>query len=592
MNLADITKTMLLAGLLSIAATSITFAQVNQEFESGSRGEEANDCWFFLGFDVKPRPNNFNEATFGEHVGRSQQLPDNIQGSRILATPWISFDGSGTIQFVHRMNSLSTELEIYTYEKDAADTIKVATITSTPTAANESIGITWSGVHKIIFRAIPKPNYFQRRLFIDNIVIDGEDVADRSTNPGNGLCDCIPMNNNQDPIANDDTGIDITNSTTAIIDVLLNDSDPDDDALTITSVNTTTTNGTVRIVNKQIEYTANDNYTGTDSFTYTIEDGQGGQATATVTVNVLKGNTQPTVSTVTLTSQEDQVVYFTQQDFEDSYQDADQDPLTEIIIISLPNDGVLLLGSDTVQIGDRVALVDTERLMFIPENNFFGEATFQWNGSDGTSYADQGDQVIITIVPVNDTPVAQNSEMTTIAQQIVTDNLLKYASDIEQDALTISTTLVEKPQGTVTIQPDGSYTYQASLGFFGTDTFMYELCDAGNPSACTEATVTILVEKMPLAISEGFSPNGDDNNEAWYIRGIEFFPSNVVSVFNRWGNLVYRANGYDNVNERWDGRATRGLVVSDSELPFGTYYYTIDLGDGSKLRKGYLVLQR
>ncbi len=93
-----------------------------------------------------------------------------------------------------------------------------------------------------------------------------------------------------------------------------------------------------------------------------------------------------------------------------------------------------------------------------------------------------------------------------------------------------------------------------------------------------------------LAISEGFSPNGDGNNETWYIRGITCYPNNEVTVYNRWGSLVYQTAAYDNVTRRWNGRTQGGALASNRGLPFGTYYFIVNLGDGSPLRKGYVVV--
>ena len=93
-----------------------------------------------------------------------------------------------------------------------------------------------------------------------------------------------------------------------------------------------------------------------------------------------------------------------------------------------------------------------------------------------------------------------------------------------------------------------------------------------------------------FAISQGFSPNGDGNNEFWYIRGIECFPSNEVAVYNRWGGLVYRTIGYDNTTRRWNGQTQGGALASNRGLPFGTYYYIVNRGDGGPLHKGYVIV--
>ena len=90
-------------------------------------------------------------------------------------------------------------------------------------------------------------------------------------------------------------------------------------------------------------------------------------------------------------------------------------------------------------------------------------------------------------------------------------------------------------------------------------------------------------------IPEGFSPNGDGVNDLIIIRGIDYYPQNSIVIYNRWGIKVYEASPYKN---DWDGRSMRGLRVGGDELPVGTYFYLLDLGDGSKVIKGTFYLNR
>jgi gliding motility-associated-like protein len=55
-----------------------------------------------------------------------------------------------------------------------------------------------------------------------------------------------------------------------------------------------------------------------------------------------------------------------------------------------------------------------------------------------------------------------------------------------------------------------------------------------------------------------------------------------VSIFNRWGNTVFETTNYHNLNNAWDGKV-KGTVV-----PNGTYFYVINLNDGSEPKKGWL----
>lgn len=87
-----------------------------------------------------------------------------------------------------------------------------------------------------------------------------------------------------------------------------------------------------------------------------------------------------------------------------------------------------------------------------------------------------------------------------------------------------------------------------------------------------------------LKIYNEFSPNDDGQNDTFYIDCITQYPDNQLEVFNRWGNLVYHKKGYDNT---WDGKADG----SAKTLPEGTYFYVLDLGNGSAKKSGWLYLK-
>jgi gliding motility-associated-like protein len=92
-----------------------------------------------------------------------------------------------------------------------------------------------------------------------------------------------------------------------------------------------------------------------------------------------------------------------------------------------------------------------------------------------------------------------------------------------------------------------------------------------------------------ISIPNGFSPNGDGVNDLFVISGISKYPNNKLTIFNRWGNIVFDA---DNYNNTWDGRCTEGLTFGSGILPDGTYFYILDLGNGEKARKGYIYLNK
>ena len=93
-----------------------------------------------------------------------------------------------------------------------------------------------------------------------------------------------------------------------------------------------------------------------------------------------------------------------------------------------------------------------------------------------------------------------------------------------------------------------------------------------------------------LEIPSAITPNNDGINDFFVIPGIEYYPSNELIIFNRWGNEVYRSVNYQN---DWDGTSQSNLNVGGEELPTGTYYYLFDpKTDGVDIQKGFIYLKR
>lgn len=93
-----------------------------------------------------------------------------------------------------------------------------------------------------------------------------------------------------------------------------------------------------------------------------------------------------------------------------------------------------------------------------------------------------------------------------------------------------------------------------------------------------------------LVVYNEFSPNGDGVNDYFTIDCISRYPGNTLQVYNRWGNIVFQTKSYNN---DWDGTPNgRAMVQPEDQLPVGTYYYVLDLGDGSEPRTDWLYLNR
>ena len=123
-------------------------------------------------------------------------------------------------------------------------------------------------------------------------------------------------------------------------------------------------------------------------------------------------------------------------------------------------------------------------------------------------------------------------------------------------------------------------------GYVGTTTFAWEASDGKDYSAAS-ANITITMTQAEVFIPEGFSPNGDGHNDYFIIKGADKYIV-TLKIFNRWGNLVYESQHYQN---NWDGVSNSGLLIS-KELPDGTYFYIIDFNNGEKQKIGYITINR
>jgi gliding motility-associated-like protein len=104
----------------------------------------------------------------------------------------------------------------------------------------------------------------------------------------------------------------------------------------------------------------------------------------------------------------------------------------------------------------------------------------------------------------------------------------------------------------------------------------------------TTVTYTVIVTRnVPqndVIANNLLTPNGDGKNDTWFIKNIDLFPNNTVTVFDHSGKIMYTKKGYSN---DWDGNYNGQPLKED------TYYYVIDLGPGDKKIKGYItVLKR
>ncbi len=135
----------------------------------------------------------------------------------------------------------------------------------------------------------------------------------------------------------------------------------------------------------------------------------------------------------------------------------------------------------------------------------------------------------------------------------------------------------------------GVFTYDWSNGgttsdLSGLSGGVYSVTVA-DEQGCTVSDSINLKEPEAIKLPNGFTPNGDGFNDFYVIKGIQGYPGNKVNIFNRWGNLVFSAQDYQN---NWGGVSNDGNL-----LPDGTYFIVVDLNkEGTDNVENYIDLRR
>ncbi|EJG0496491.1 tandem-95 repeat protein, partial [Vibrio parahaemolyticus] len=247
-------------------------------------------------------------------------------------------------------------------------------------------------------------------------IIDDEDLVVS----GSANLDILPINDA--PNAENDV-ITTEEDTAVTIDVLVNDSDVEGDALSIQSASVPKEQGTVEVVDGKLVFTPAENFNGEATITYIVTDGDLTDE-ANVTVTVTPVNDSPVAVDDTVSTQEDTVVTI---DVLPNDSDVDGDKLS-IQSASVPKE------QGTVEVVDG-------KLVFTPAENFNGDAEITYTVTDG-ELTDEA-KVTVTVNPVNDMPTIKVDAVESITEDAVsTDTVLATLTvrdtDTPEDQLTVS----------------------------------------------------------------------------------------------------------------------------------------------------------
>ncbi len=290
---------------------------------------------------------------------------------------------------------------------------------------------------------------------------------------------------NEAPNAVNDN-VQLNEDESVVIEVLSNDTDPqnniDVNSLVIVS---NPVNGELSInsTTGEITYTPAVNFSGVDNFRYRIFDETGYSDDATVSLTIIAVNDIPVAVS------------------DDAETDEDQSVVIDVLIndydIDSDAEGYTVSISEDPQYGS-VSVDSENNIVYTPNENYNGEDSFIYQLCDlegGCLTA----QVNIVIAPQNDAPIAVDDDVIVAQGVASTLDVLSNDSDIDDNLDITSLEIITEPiYGSYTIESlTGEVTYTSNLGYSGTDSFIYQICDT--EGLCSTATVNISVSLQNVA---------------------------------------------------------------------------------------------
>ncbi|WP_392396564.1 tandem-95 repeat protein [Vibrio parahaemolyticus] len=384
-------------------------------------------------------------------------------------------------------------------------------------------------------------------------IIDDEDLVVS----GSANLDILPINDA--PNAENDV-ITTEEDTAVTIDVLVNDSDVEGDALSIQSASVPKEQGTVEVVDGKLVFTPAENFNGEATISYIVTDGDLTDE-AKVSVTVTPVNDSPVAVDDTTSIQEDTAVTI---DVLTNDTDVDGDKLS-IESASVPKE------QGTVEVVDG-------KLVFTPAENFNGDAEITYTVTDG-ELTDEA-KVTVTVNPVNDVPTIKVEAVESITEDAVsTDTVVATLTvrdtDTPEDQLTVS--LENNSNGYFVLVGDEVKLTQAGVDAVNNDeldlkdlTISASVSDGVNPTASdSDSLIVNRVNDAPTVenaiadqeLSEDFATYTIDLNDA-------FKDSDSALNFSVSGNsnvLVSIENGIATISPTadWNGSETLTFTATD-----------------------------
>jgi len=360
---------------------------------------------------------------------------------------------------------------------------------------------------------------------------------------------------NDSPVANDDS--DTTPEDTPVsTNVVANDTDVDGTvvASAVAIVSGPSDGSVVNNGNGTVTYTPDEDFNGSDSFTYTVKDNYGATSNvATVTINVGVVNDPPIANDDMVLADEGASLSI-EVTLNDKDPDGTIDPATIMI--------------DDAPVSGTVRVAEDGTVTYSPDPNFSGPDFFTYTVDDNEGATSNVATVVVMVGEVYDPPVAEDDLATTEAGVPVNIDVLANDSDPDGSLIPGTVTIISGPEsGTATANWDGTITYTSVDGFVGTDQFTYTVED--DDAIASEATVTVEVLKVTggggTELADTVSGTEVLSGRVIGVKTVENDPLTFEVSFQNTGNVQLRPKGRLDIISR-SGDTVRSIIIEEFPL--------------------------
>lgn len=256
----------------------------------------------------------------------------------------------------------------------------------------------------------------------------------------------------------------------------------------------------------------------------------------------------------------------------------------DTVVVTVPDLSVYTAGSDVRSCAGKTITIGN------PNNNSASGVTFIWSPAAGlssptlaTPAANPSVSTVYTLTVTKGSCSLQTGTVFVDLQGLPLG--LNFQDTTIYEGVTI--TLISSAQATsydwfpkYMIKYD--YTNAPDVSPIHTTVYTVFAIDANGCLTHDTVRVNVIPSDEPVFYS-AFTPNGDGNNDFFFIGNVQKFPDNILKIYNRYGQVIYTAAGYNN---DWDGS------YQGNKVPTGTYFYIFDTGTERGQYKGSITILR